>query len=182
MPSVGAVAGEHPWRQPSFGQLALSGAAFLAGFTFCLLLCGSNSVFSRFLSKGSYRAEEIRVASPDGRLDAVMIREMYGGAVGGIEWRVYIVPRGLAVPSKYQNPVFGASDLTAEKLVWLQPHLLEIGYDRAAIEGFRNLWALDEVDNVGSSGEGDYFVEIRLAPSSEYSRLTPSGGFRYAEH
>ncbi len=138
--------------------------------------------FTRPFIDRSDRAQVIRVTSPDGKLDAVMVREMYGGAVGGTEWYVYIVPKSVSGPSDRQDPVFDASDLTAERLVWQQPHLLEIGYDRAAIEKFRNLWALDEVESVGSSGEGDYFVEIRLAPSSaDYSLLTPAGRFRYGQ-
>lgn len=182
MPSIAKVAGERSSSVSRLGRLAWGGTAFSAGFVLCLFLSTSSWIPARLLSKGSNRTEEIRVTSPDGRLDAVMVREMYGGATGGIQWDVFIVPKGVPAPSDGQRSLFSASDLTAEKLVWRQPHVLEIGFDEAAIEEFRNLWALDEIDRVGSSGEGDHFVEIRLAPSSEYSRLTPSGGFRYAEH
>jgi len=66
-----------------------------------------------------------------------------------------------------------------EKLVWKQEHSLEIQYDVAHIDNFRNLWCIDELEDVGSAGERDYCVEIRLAPSAEFSILTPEGGFRH---
>jgi len=106
------------------------------------------------------------------------MRDMYGGALGGIDWSLYIVPKGQTVSSR-ANPLFVASDLNGEKLVWNKQHLLEFEYDRANIESFRNLWGLDEIQDVGSEGERDYFIEIRLAPASgDFSLLTPSGRFR----
>ena len=119
----------------------------------------------------------MRVTSPNGLLDAVMIRKPYGGAAGGFEWYVSVVPTGKAV--KLNGIVFQAGKLTGEKLVWNQAHLIEIQYDIALIEQFRNLWGLHEVQDVGSKGERDYEVEIRLAPSSQnFSVLTPDGRFR----
>ena len=108
-----------------------------------------------------------------------MIRESYGGALGGFEWNVFIVPKGKKAPTDKRRAVFQAPILTAEKLVWNQAHLLEIHYDIAHIERFRNLWGLWEVRDVGSRGEHDYEVEIRLVPSSpDFSMLTPDGRFR----
>ena len=125
------------------------------------------------------RVEEARVTSPDSQLDAVVIRESYGGALGGFEWNVFIVPKGNETPTDNRRAVFQAPTLTAEKLVWNQAHLLEIHYDVAHIERFRNLWGLWEVRDVGSRGERDYEVEIRLVPSSpDFSILTPNGSFR----
>ena len=131
--------------------------------------CGGRSTFS----------EEARATSPNGMLDAVMILEGYGGVMGGFEWHAFIVTKGSqANPSKSQE-IFGASTLRGEKLVWTQPHLLEIHYSIANIEQFRNLWSLSEVQNVGSRGEHDYLVEVRLVPSSpDFSLLTPDGDFK----
>jgi hypothetical protein len=122
--------------------------------------------------------EVMRVSSPDGRIDAVAIYESYDGAIGGFEWRVYLVTKGKKV-TKELKPLFVASTLAGEKLKWRQDHLLEIKYDLAHIESFRNLWGLSEVENVGSTGERDYYVEVRLAPSTpDFSILTPDGSFR----
>jgi hypothetical protein len=111
-----------------------------------------------------------------------MIREDSGGALGGFEWYAYIVAKGNAVDARKSHEIFHAGKLTGEKFVRSQPHLLEIRYDLANIEQFRNLWGLYEIQNVGSEGEHDYLVEIRLAPSSQgFSLLSPDGRFRSEE-
>jgi hypothetical protein len=134
--------------------------------------CGGNHHFS----------EEARVTSPNGALDAVIIREDGGDALSGFEWHAFIVAKGSAVDVHKSNEIFRASSLTDEKLVRSQPHLLEIHYDAASIEQFRNLWGLYEIQSVGSQGERDYLVEIRLAPASlPFSLLTPDGGFKSKE-
>jgi len=144
-------------------------AAVAASFP---LGCGGNSRFS----------EEARVTSPNGALDAVMILENGSGPLGGLAWHACIVAKGSAVDVHKSHEIFRASTLTGEKLIWSQPHLLEIHYDMANIEEFRNLWALDEIRDVGSTGERDYFVEIRLEPSSHgFSLLTPNGKFKSEE-
>jgi hypothetical protein len=53
-------------------------------------------------------------------------------------------------------------------------------YDVAHIETFRNLWGLHEVENVGSIGERDFGVEIRLEPLDDFSILSPDGSFRHS--
>jgi len=122
-----------------------------------------------------------RVTSPDGAFDAVLVLESYSGAVGGMDWIVYIVRNGKAAPTGPGKAFFEASEMEGGKLIWKYPHLLEIQYDRAEIEKFRNVWGLDQIEDVGSTGEREYFVEIRLAPSSaDFSILTPSGGFRHS--
>ena len=124
-------------------------------------------------------AEEMRIPCPENGLDAVIIREAYGGAAGGHERYVFINTKGSPIPADYNKTVFHAATLTGEKLVWRDPHLLEVHYDIAHIEQFRNLWALDEVQKVGRAGEGDYMVEIRLVPTSQnFSLLNPGGNFK----
>jgi hypothetical protein len=108
-----------------------------------------------------------------------MIRQDGGEALGGFEWYAYIVPKGAAVDIHKSREIFHAGSLMGEQFVWNQPHLLEIRYDMANIEQFRNLWGLYEIQNVGSEGQRDYLVEIRLAPSSPtFSLLMPDGGFK----
>jgi hypothetical protein len=127
----------------------------------------------------SASSELMRVTSPNGRLDAVLVSYIYGPAAGsGADSNVYIVPKGAPVHIKAGREVFSADPMTGGQLVWKREHLLEIHYDIAEIHGFRNLWGLHEVENVGNSGERDYEVEIRLMPTSDSSALTPEGSFR----
>jgi hypothetical protein len=92
---------------------------------------------------------------------------------------VYIVAKGNVAGGRHTQPVIRAGTLRNQNLTWSQAHLLDFHYDVAHIKEFRNLWALDEIQDVGSLGERDYLVEIRLVPSSpEFSLLTPDGGFR----
>ena len=124
-------------------------------------------------------AEEMRIPCPENGLDAVIIREAYSGAASGHEWYVFINTKGSLIPADYNKTVFHAPTLTGEKLVWRDPHLLEIHYDVANIEQFRNLWSLHEVRKVGSAPGDDYDVEIRLVPSSpNFSLLNPGGNFK----
>jgi hypothetical protein len=127
----------------------------------------------------SVSAEQSRVTSPNGQLDAVLVRDPYGGAVGGgINWNVYITTKGTPIHMKADHELFQADPLTGGQLVWKRDRLLEIHYDIADIQKFRNLWGLDEVEDVGSSGERDYEVEIQLMPASDSSALAPDGSFR----
>jgi hypothetical protein len=127
-------------------------------------------------------SELIRVTSPNGLLDAVLAQHMYGGAVGGgVESNVYIVLKGAPVFAKEGREVFSADPMTGARLVWKQDHLLEIYYDVADIHNFRNLWGLYEVEDVGSKGQRDFDVEVRLVPATDFSALTPEGAFRSAE-
>jgi hypothetical protein len=96
-----------------------------------------------------------------------------------VYWNVFIVPKGAsAAKEDDRNTILNAAVLRGEKLVWKQGHLLEIHYDMAHIEQFRNLWGSNELEGRGPR-EGDYLVEARLVPSSsDFSFLTPDGGFK----
>jgi hypothetical protein len=149
-----------------------------AGIAICFLIgCGeSRQAPKTGIFSGS---EESRVTSPNGQLDAVIIREDGGGAAGGWEWYVYIVAKGSGVEESKAHAVFNAGTLTGEKLVWSQEHLLEIHYDIAYINQFGNIWGSSAIHNVERTGENEYLVEIRLVPSSpDFSLLTPDGRFR----
>src|SRR5882672_7874352 len=118
--------------------------------------CGSSSTYT--VPKAD---EESRVTSPNGQLDAVLVREDGGGAAGGWDWDVYIVANGNPVVRPRSRSLFEAGTLTDEKLTWNQDHLLEIHYDIAEIGQFTNIWASSEIQN-GSEGRNNYYVEIRL--------------------
>lgn len=130
------------------------------------------------LTSGRSTSSETRVTSPDGQFDAVMVQQDDGaGAMGGFEYYVYIVRKGSQVQKVRARSIFDASTLSGDSLVWESPHLLDIKYNKAEIESFRNIWALDQVESVPDFDHDD-FVEVRLVPSSEYSLLSPSGEFR----
>jgi hypothetical protein len=115
-------------------------------------------------------------------LDAVFLQDFYGGAVGGgVESDVYIVRKGAPVKRDSARKILQADPFTGAKLIWKQDHLLQIQYDVAHIEQFRNLWGLWEIENVGSTGEHDFEVEIRLEPlAADFSILTPNGSYRHS--
>jgi hypothetical protein len=109
------------------------------------------------------RTEVARVTSPDGAVDAVMVRTNCGAACS-FGYHVYVVSKGYGAPSDDAKSVFFADDMTDEKLVWLQPHLLEIVYGKALIYRFSNFCYPSE--KLGEA-DRDYPIEIRLSPSSE---------------
>lgn len=108
--------------------------------------------------------EIARVPSPDGVVDAVMIRDNCG-APCSYGYTVFIVPKGETVPNDFERDVFSADDMPDQKLVWKQPHLLNISYSRALIYKFRNMaYPLGEFG--AKEKNWNYKVEIQLVPSS----------------
>jgi hypothetical protein len=147
----------------------------------CLSGCGSLQRVPRNGSVSGW-SELISATSPNGLLDAVLAEHLYGGAAGGgVDSNVYIVLKGAPVYAKGGREVFSADPMNGAQLVWKQDHLLEIHYNVAEIHIFRNLWGLYEVENVGSEGQRDFEVEVRLVPACDFSALTPDGAFRLAE-
>jgi hypothetical protein len=124
-------------------------------------------------------SETLRVTSPNGRFDAVLITDVYGPvAGGGVDSNVYIVLKGAAAPKGQRREIFSADPFSHGDLVWKDSRLLEIHYDIADIHNFSNLWGSSGVENTGSEGQRDFEVEIRLAPDSDRSAITPNGRFR----
>jgi hypothetical protein len=64
------------------------------------------------LAKSEGYIEAMRVSSPDGKLDAVLVEDSGGGALGGIFWYAYVVPRGKAIPRDSAKRLFFADELT----------------------------------------------------------------------
>jgi hypothetical protein len=121
-------------------------------------------------AKSGGDTEAMRVNSPDGKLDAVLVEDSSGGALGGVFWSVYVVPKGRTIPTDTTARLFSADELTKGTIVWNEPHLIEIHYDKASIMQFRNVSTTSE--------NGFEYVELRLVPSSDYSLMTPEGGWR----
>ena len=123
--------------------------------------------------------ELARVTSPNGYLDAVLMRYTYGGAAGGgVDSNVYIVRKGSPVVAKSGNEILRADPMSGGALVWKRDHLLQVQYDIAYIQAFRNLWGLHEIENAGPTGERDFEIEIQLVPKSDASALKYDGSFR----
>jgi hypothetical protein len=157
---------------PRSGRLALASCAVLS--ILFLLGCHDGPEDSY-----SNKTEEMRVTSPDGQFDAVLVTYIYGPAAGGgVDSNVYIVRKGAPTFYKTGREVFSADPMTCGKLVWKRDHLLEIHYDIANIHKFRNTWGSHEIENVGSAGERNFEVEIQLVPSSDSSALKLDGSFR----
>ena len=113
--------------------------------------------------------EIARATSPDGAVDAVMIRTNCG-ALCSFGYSVFVVPKGQPAPSDLKQNVFSADDMVGERFVWKQPHLLSIGYDKALIYAFRNVsHPLGEFN--ARQNNWSYIVEVQLAPSTAFAYL-----------
>jgi hypothetical protein len=124
-------------------------------------------------------AEDSRTTSPDGKFDAVLIQEGLDEKHERPTWYLYLVEKGYRVPLERKYALLHASDLRGQKLMWHSPHLLLFQYDVAEIQHFRNLWDAVESPANHVSGKPEYFVEIRLVPTTPaFSVLTPEGDFR----
>lgn len=157
---------------PRSGMVALASCAVLS-FVF---LFGCYDVPENSYSN---KTENMRVTSPNGQFDAVLATYTYGPAAGGgVDSNVYIVRKGAPTFYRTGQEVFSADPMTCGKLVWRRDHLLEIHYDIANIHNFRNTWGFNEIENVGSTGERNFEVEIQLVRSSDSSALKLDGSFR----
>lgn len=119
---------------------------------------------------GEWHYQEIeRVKSPDGIVDAVLVRGS-DGATTGFDFSVFIVPSGTPFDEKsklfnQEETLFSADHLENFKLVWKESKFLEIRYDKARIFKFKNYWRVKQVQDY------KYVVEIRLVPLNEESSL-----------
>jgi len=112
----------------------------------------------------STRTELSRITSSDGAIDAVLIKSECGTPCS-TSYSVYIVPNGRITPSDAKRAIFSADDMVDARILWKQPHLLEIAYEKALIYSFRNVsYPLGEA---GDEGGWRYGVEIRLAPNTQ---------------
>jgi hypothetical protein len=113
------------------------------------------------------RREIARVISPDGREDAVLTEERAKVVVfSRILSQVRIVRHWMGTEGG--SLVLSADPLASAQLVWTEPRLLEIRYNRARVIYFTNRGA-------AAPKERDWPIEIRLAPrSDDFSYLRPA--------
>jgi hypothetical protein len=126
-----------------------------------------------------HRAEAMRITSPDGNVDAIAER-IECGAPCSSEYAVSVVPRGAPAPRGLVQQIFLANDIVNAQVRWKEPHLLDIAYDRAFIQSFRNV-----TYPLGRRGDVEswrYAVEIHLSPSStRFSYLTDGSQAKVAQ-
>jgi hypothetical protein len=156
-------------NKPKFDRFAATVLGFVLGLGFAIF--GFVLAKMTILKPAAHNSdhEVMRVTSPDGKLDAVLKADSSGGALGGIFWFFYVVPKGRPAPYDETKQLFFADELIKGSVVWNKPHLIEIHYDKASIMHFRNIFT--------TSDNGLEYVELRLVPSSEYSLMTPDGGW-----
>jgi hypothetical protein len=118
------------------------------------------------------RVEIARSTSPDGLVDAVMVRDNCG-ALCSYMYSVSVVPKGSKASDETRRNILIAEDMAGEKIVWNQPHLLELVYEKALIRDFRNVAYPLAKSGVPESWK--YIVEARLAPKSPDFSYLPNG-------
>jgi len=143
-------------------------AAFLAGVAVAVVV---PSMIARAAARlfPDKLSEISRATSPDGAVDAVMVED-HCGVPCSYSYTVFVVPKGNPAPTDFRHQLFSADDMLGERIVWKQPHLLEISYTRARIYAFRNIsYPFGEYGTRDKSW--DYKVELTLAPSGAFSYL-----------
>lgn len=137
----------------------ITSAVCLLLISVCILCTCSAS------GEGTTYEEVMRVRSPDGRHEAVII-SVIGHVLGNNSHLLYIVPAGRKFDKKDSS--FTRSYLSIRcfdglQLIWRDPNILEIQYKEALIDEFRNCANLTE------KPDSPYVVELRLAPISTWA-------------
>jgi hypothetical protein len=120
---------------------------------------------------GEWQYEEMqRVKSPDGVVDAVLVRGG-GGATTGFSFSIFLVRSGTGFDQKaasfeQDRAVFRSDHHDGLHLVWTKPQFLEIRFAKARIFHFANFWHSSDVQNYR------YVVEVRLIPLDASTSLT----------
>jgi hypothetical protein len=132
----------------------------------------TGSVADKLILPEDHR-ETARITSPDGTVDAVTELTECGAPCSSI-YSVSIVPKGTLLSQNTVQKIFVADETVNLQVMWREPHLLEIAYDRAFILDFRNVaYPFGRSDHPESWADA---VEIRLSPSSSrFSYLVPGG-------
>lgn len=126
-----------------------------------------------------HRHEIARATSPDGTVDAVM-EGIECGAPCSSGYFVSVVPKGSAPLKNAVQQVFVADNMVNAQIRWDEPHLLDISYDKAFINNFRNV--AYPFGRAGDVGSWHYAVEIHLTPSSStFSYLAEGNGNRASQ-
>jgi hypothetical protein len=104
------------------------------------------------LSSPCRQVETNRFKSPDGKVDAVIIKKDCG-ATTSESYNVFVVASGKE--AKGADLVFKADHVEGLYISWRQPKFLDINYNQARIFQFMNFWQSKDVDSLR------YVVEVR---------------------
>lgn len=143
--------------------------AYLSLFLLGLMTAAGLRACRDYVSASNQR-ERMRITSPDRRVDAVLVQRIIGGTQGNLI--LYLLARGEPVSSYDEAAVAGDRFAQPPALIWKAPHLLEMRYSHGCIRGFSNVWRSEEVIN------GNYYVEVRLDPGSDFPCIGQHGADR----
>ena len=115
--------------------------------------------------------EVIRTSSPDGVLDAVVIR-VNPGAFSSFFYDLYLVPKGTKRIEGIEVPVLFTTEGDAPTIQWQKSHFLSADVGNSHVQFFTNLWHSKKVD------ENDYFVELDLSNTEHKHYLLDNGRLR----
>jgi hypothetical protein len=114
--------------------------------------------------------EILRVQSPDGKVDAVLMRGN-AGAMSSFHYGLYIVPSWSQISNKDINnnrykAVCNAERMEGEKIVWLKNKVLEIQYSKAQ--------AFEFIDHISPLPK-DMHYEVEIRKSSPTDNISAGG-------
>jgi len=148
-------------------------AILLIVFAYVLGIASPYLAFWGFgaLARLWFPGEEVsRLTSPDGVLDAVVVRHN-PGAMSSYLYYLYIVPSGTTnVERSGEHWIVNTSEGDELKVRWEKPHFLTVDIGDSHVKGFANLWYSKRVN--------DYYVELTLSSVSGKRYLQESGRLR----
>jgi len=147
---------------PKFGKFLSAIIGFLLGSALCFF---ASVIRTFFPPLGAVdRAEEQRVTSPDGKFDAILVREGLRGETTQNEssWYLYAVEKAQSGPFEEKYSLLRTNALRGAKLEWEGPRVVLFEYNHAEIQNFRNFWNVVDPPTLDPSGKAEDFIEIRL--------------------
>jgi hypothetical protein len=126
--------------------------------------------FARFIQPALGGHDEVlRLTSPDGVLDAVVMR-VNPGAFSSFLYNLYLVPKGTRKIEGIEEPILRTVESDAPTVRWEKSHFLTIDIGDSHVPSFANLWYSTKVN--------DYCVELTLSGASGKHYLKDNGRLR----
>jgi hypothetical protein len=125
--------------------------------------------FNRFVRSVFGHDEVLRLSSPDGVLDAVVMR-VNPGAFSSFLYNLYLVPKGTKRIEGVEDPILCTSEGDAPTIRWERSHFLNVDIGNSHVTFFANLWYSNKVN--------DYYVELNFSTESGKHYLQDNGRLR----
>jgi hypothetical protein len=125
--------------------------------------------FNRFVHSVFGHDEVLRLSSPDGVLDAVVMR-VNPGAFSSFLYNLYLVPKGTKRIEGVEDPILCTSEGDAPTIRWERSHFLNVDIVNSHVTFFANLWYSNKVN--------DYYVELNFSTESGKHYLQDNGRLR----